>query len=450
MGMGRVTETVTKMEKFIGPSKPIFIGVAGVALLMLLLSFSPSTSFPNMFDMSKMTMSPEKDGEATKDCTTVSDQGLDLGHDPADPTFYDDPSFSYSIGTPLTNWDEKRQKWLYHHPSLAAAAGGGVLNRVVVVTGSQPPPCENPVGDALLLRLFKNKVDYCRIQGHDIFYNNAFLHREMTSVWAKLPPVRAAMVAHPEAEWVLWLDSDAVVTDMEFKLPFEKYGNHNFVISGWENLIYEKRSWLGLNTGIFLIRNCQWSIDFIETWASLGPANPNHDELKEIIRGTLTDKEFPGDEQSALVYLMLKEKKKWGEKVYIENGYSFNGYWVVIVDGYEKIEEMYRAVEAAASGLRRRRGEAVSGWYGEMREVYLNGTRDGGIGGWRRPFTTHFTGCQPCSGQHNPIYGGESCWNGMERALNFADNQVLRNYGFVHDGLGNSSFVSPLQFDSPS
>ncbi|KAF7129138.1 hypothetical protein RHSIM_Rhsim10G0098300 [Rhododendron simsii] len=449
MGMGRVAETVAKMDKIIGPSKPIFIGVAGVALLMLLLSFSPSTSFPNMFDVSKMTMSPEKDGAATKDCTTVSDQGLDLGHDPADQTFYDDPSLSYSIGTPLKNWDEKRQKWLHHHPSFAAAArGGGVLNHVVVVTGSQPTPCQNPVGDALLLRLFKNKVDYCRIQGHDIFYSNAFLHREMLSWWSKLPPVRAAMVAHPEAEWVLWLDSDAVVTDMEFKLPFEKYGNHNFVICGWENLVYEKRSWLGLNAGVFLIRNCQWSIDFIETWASLGPANPNHEELKEIIRGTLTDKESPSDDQSALVYLMLKEKEKWGEKVYIENGYSFNGYWLAIVDGYEKIEEMYRAVEAAASGLRRRRGEAVSGWYGEMREVYLKGTQDGN-GGWRRPFITHFTGCQPCSGQHNPIYGGESCWNGMERALNFADNQVLRNYGFVHDSLGNSSFVSPLQFDSP-
>ncbi|KAL7231639.1 hypothetical protein ACSBR2_009804 [Camellia fascicularis] len=33
----------------------------------------------------------------------------------------------------------------------------------------------------------------------------------------------------------------------------------------------------------------------------------------------------------------------------------------------------------------------------------------------------------------------------MEKALNFADNQVLRNYGFVHVDLLNSSFVSNLQ-----
>ncbi|KAH7846705.1 hypothetical protein Vadar_017231 [Vaccinium darrowii] len=271
----------------------------------------------------------------------------------------------------------------------------------------------------------------------------------MTSVWAKLPPVRAVMVAHPEAEWVLWLDSDAVITDMEFTLPLEKYRNHNFVINGWEDMIYEKKSWLGLNTGIFLIRNCQWSMEFIESWAELGPTNENHEKVKEIIKGSLTDKEFPGDEQSALVYLMLKEKEKWGEKVYIENGYSFSGYWVGIVDGLERIEEKYRAVEAAASGLRRRRGEAVTGWYGKMREVYLKGTRDGN-GGWRRLFITHFTGCQPCSRHHDPSYGHDSCWNGMERALNFADNQVIRNYGFVHNSLGNSSFVYPLGFDSPA
>ncbi|KAL4590642.1 hypothetical protein LXL04_003579 [Taraxacum kok-saghyz] len=34
----------------------------------------------------------------------------------------------------------------------------------------------NPIGDHLLLRFFKNKVDYCRIHGYAIFYNNVLLH----------------------------------------------------------------------------------------------------------------------------------------------------------------------------------------------------------------------------------------------------------------------------------
>ncbi|PRQ48229.1 putative xyloglucan 6-xylosyltransferase [Rosa chinensis] len=24
---------------------------------------------------------------------------------------------------------------------------------------------------------------------------------------------------------------------------------------------------------------------------------------------------------------------------------------------------------------------------------------------------THFTGCQPCNGEHNPKYKGDACWN---------------------------------------
>ncbi|TQD71877.1 hypothetical protein C1H46_042585 [Malus baccata] len=99
--------------------------------------------------------------------------------------------------------------------------------------------------------------------------------------------------------------------------------------------------------------------------------------------------------------------------------------------------------------LRRRQAEKVSQFYGTMRDQHV---KDKGY--WeddlRRPFTTHFTGCQPCNGQHSSAYTWEACWNGMQRALNFADNQVLRRFGFVHPDLLNSSFVSPLPFDFPA
>ena len=45
----------------------------------------------------------------------------------------------------------------------------------------------------------------------------------MFGFWAKYPVVKAAMLAHPEVEWIWWVDSDAVFTDMEFKLPLERY-----------------------------------------------------------------------------------------------------------------------------------------------------------------------------------------------------------------------------------
>ncbi|KAJ6420299.1 hypothetical protein OIU84_030253 [Salix udensis] len=272
----------------------------------------------------------------------------------------------------------------------------------------------------------------------------------MNSYWAKLPVVKAAMLAHPEAEWIWWVDSDAMFTDMEFKLPLRRYDykKHNLIVHGWEKLIYKKKSWTALNAGVFLIRNCQWSMDFMERWSRMGPMSSEYEKWGEIQRSVFKDKLFPGsDDQSGLIYLLYKEKSLT-EKIYLEGEYYFEGYWVDILPTYDNITEKYTEIEKADGKLRRRHAEKVSEQYGAFREPHL---REAGIGkdSWRRPFITHFTGCQPCSGDHNPMYVGETCWNGMVKALNFADNQVLRKYGFVHPDLLDSNTVTETSFDYP-
>lgn len=101
--------------------------------------------------------------------------------------------------------------------------------------------------------------------------------------------------------------------------------------------------------------------------------------------------------------------------------------------------------------LRRRHAEAVAAAYARARDERLAAEpgADAGPKGWRRPFITHFTGCQPCSGDHNKLYSGENCYEGMRRALTFADDQVLRNYGFRHAG-PLSDDVRPLPFNYPA
>ncbi|KAL9158315.1 hypothetical protein ABFS82_08G059600 [Erythranthe guttata] len=344
-------------------------------------------------------------------------------------TFYDDPETRYTIDKPMINWDEKRKHWLNHNPTFGPKSKNGVI----IVTGSQPSACKNPLGDHLLLRFFKNKIDYCRIHGYEIFYNNAFLDPRMRSFWAKIPVIKAAMVAHPEKEWVFWVDSDAIFTDMDFKVPFERYEEHNLVVHGWPKMIYEEKSWVAVNAGVFLMRNCQWSMDFLDAWAEMGPKSPDYKKWGRILKSTLKDKLFPeSDDQSAMIYLILKGRKKWREMIYVENKYSLHGYWLGIVgklDGGKGAERLRR----------RRHAETASECYAAERE-------EGG-GGRRRPFVTHFTGCQPCSGEHNPAYEGDSCYVGMEKALNYADNQVLRSYGFLHPDITNGSYVTPLPFD---
>ncbi|XP_060188939.1 putative glycosyltransferase 7 [Lycium barbarum] len=404
----------------------MFIGGTLVALLIIwaILSFiSPiNPSFSPIFAMSNSTVPPSRDSQEL-------------------PTFYDDQDLSYTIEKPIKNWDEKRSKWLNIHPSFKLV----VKERVLIVSGSQSMPCKNPVGDHLLLRFFKNKVDYSRIHGCDIFYNNVLLQPKMFFFWAKLPAVRAAMVAHPEAEWIWWVDSDAAFTDMDFELPLQKYKDHNFVVYGWPKLIYEKKSWTGINAGVFLIRNCQWSMDLVEAWSKMGPQPPEYDKWGKILRTTFKDKDFPqSDDQSGLSYLLLEEKHKWGDKIYVESDYYYQGYWVDIIGTLNNVTDKYIGIEKKVPILRRRHAEKVSEWYVKLWEEYL--IKDN----VRRPFITHFTGCEPCSGDHNPMYTWETCYDAMKKALNFADNQVLRKYGFVHKDLLDSSSVFPLPFDFPS
>ena len=428
----------------------LFVGGALVAFLLVWgiwsMASPASTPSPNFERVVSDPLSTSVSDEIDSSDCAVDGQGVNLRHDPPDPTFYDNPKTSYKIGTPVKNWDEKRREWLKLHPSFAAGAG----ERILMLTGSQPTPCKNPIGDHFLLRFFKNKVDYCRIHGYDIFYNNVLLQPKMFTFWAKLPVVRAAMMAHPEAEWIWWVDSDAAFTDMDFKLPLERYRNHNLIVHGWPNLIYDKKSWTGLNAGVFLIRNCQWSLDFMEVWASMGPQAPDYDKWGKTLTSTFKDKMFPeSDDQSGLVYLLVKEKDKWAEKIYLESQYYFEGYWEEIVGTLDNITNKYLEIEKGVNTLKRRHAEKVSESYAEQREPYLKKAGNGRYS-WRRPFITHFTGCQPCSGKHNQMYAGESCWNSMQKALNFADNQVLRNFGFVHPDLLDSSTVTPLPFDYPA
>ncbi|KAL0763924.1 hypothetical protein Bca101_080075 [Brassica carinata] len=373
--------------------------------------------------------------------------GLDMQFDPPDPGFYDDPDLSYSIEKSITGWDEKRKQWLESHPSFKP----GSENRIVMVTGSQPAPCKNPIGDHLLLRCFKNKVDYCRIHGHDIFYSNSLLHPKMNSYWAKLPAVKAAMLAHPEAEWIWWVDSDAIFTDMEFTPPLHRYRYHNLVVHGWPSIIYDRQSWTAVNAGVFLIRNCQWSMELIDTWKGMGPVSPDYAKWGPIQRSIFKDKLFPeSDDQTALIYLLYKHKEVYYPKIYLEAEYYFQGYWIGVVGGFfANVTERYLEMEREDATLRRRHAEKVSERYGAFREERFLKGEFGGRGSRRRAFVTHFTGCQPCSGDHNPSYDGDTCWNEMIRALNFADNQVMRAYGYVHTDLSKTSPLQPLPFDYP-
>ncbi|KAI5569036.1 hypothetical protein BDE02_12G051900 [Populus trichocarpa] len=337
--------------------------------------------------------------------------------DPDDPADLEiNPNATYTLGPKISNWDQERKVWLSQNPEFPNFVNG--KPRILLLTGSPPNPCDNSIGDHYLLKGIKNKIDYCRIHGIEIVYNMAHLDKELAGYWAKLPMIRRLMLSHPEIEWIWWLDSDAMFTDMVFQIPLSKYDKHNLVIHGYPDLLFDQKSWIALNTGSFLFRNCQWSLDLLDAWAPMGPKGPIREEAGKILTANLKGRPaFEADDQSALIYLLLSQKDQWMDKVYIENQYYLHGYWAGLVDRYEEMIEKYHP----------------------------------GLGDERWPFVTHFVGCKPCGSYGD--YPVERCLRSMERAFNFADNQVLNLYGFGHRGLLSPKIkrirnetVTPLEY----
>ncbi|CAN6938512.1 unnamed protein product, partial [Brassica oleracea] len=309
----------------------------------------------------------------------------------SDPTDLDSPqeidmstNETYALGPKITDWDSQRKVWLDKNPEFPSTVNGKA--RILLLTGSPPKPCDNPIGDHYLLKSVKNKIDYCRLHGIEIVYNMAHLDKELAGYWAKLPMIRRLMLSHPEVEWIWWMDSDALFTDILFQIP--------------------------------LVRNCQWSLDLLDAWAPMGPKGPIRDEAGKVLTAYLKGRPaFEADDQSALIYLLLSQKDTWMEKVFVENQYYLHGFWEGLVDRYEEMMEKYHP----------------------------------GLGDERWPFVTHFVGCKPCGSYAD--YAVERCLKSMERAFNFADNQVLKLYGFGHRGLLSPKIkrirnetVAPLEF----
>ncbi|PSS07939.1 Xyloglucan 6-xylosyltransferase [Actinidia chinensis var. chinensis] len=308
------------------------------------------------------------------------------------------PNVTYTLGPKISNWDQERKIWLDQNPQFPNSVNG--KSRILLVTGSPPNPCDNPIGDHYLLKSIKNKIDYCRLHEIEIVYNMAHLERELAGYWAKLPLIRRLMLSHPEVEWIWWMDSDALFTDMVFELPLSKYNDYNMIIHGYPDLLFNQKSWIAVNTGSFLFRNCQWSLDLLDAWAPMGPKGRIRDEAGKILTANLKGRPaFEADDQSALIYLMISQKDQWMDKVFLENSFYLHGYWAGLVDRYEEMIEKYHP----------------------------------GLGDERWPFVTHFVGCKPCGSYGD--YPVERCLSSMERAFNFADNQVLKLYGFRHRGL---------------
>ena len=117
-------------------------------------------------------------------------------------------------------------------------------------------------------------AQYCGRHGYVLRNLPPDLNRRQ-ACWAKIPALLAALQDHPVAVWV---DSDAVVANPQLQLEDFLTEGHDMVFQQPERLFAPLRAQPGLsrqrqpvNTGVFMVRRCEWTLDLLRQAYALAP-----------------------------------------------------------------------------------------------------------------------------------------------------------------------------------
>ncbi|GAQ82133.1 xylosyltransferase [Klebsormidium nitens] len=299
--------------------------------------------------------------------------------------------------------------------SIDGGERGGGRTRLMLVTGTDGRACSTTRGAEVLTRSLKNKVDYARLHGIPLYYAMEAFDDAFDIYWVKLPLLKKLMQTHPTIEWFMWVDCDAIFTDMARVVPLDEYGDYNLVLSGNATAVFEEPDWLGLNTGGFLLRNCAWSVDLLDATMALGNRYTTRRDtgllLNRVLRGRAEasgDHEWPADDQTTLIYLLATQPHLWKEKTYLDTTKMYHNWWVEVA---QRLPQILPGEDGAPG---------PSKW---------------------RPFISHFTGCKFCNMQDADAHEGqvENCLTTFDRLYRFADDQVLENFELRHKSVDNEA-----------
>ena len=114
---------------------------------------------------------------------------------------------------------------------------------------------------------FTNKLDYCEHNDIECFLHTKSPISSRPPAWGKV----ALMERHlGEVDWLVWIDCDSFFMNHSIDLrnvianavEMSEFDSHVNFISSEDALM--------LNTGIFAIRNCEWSKNLLSKWSNAG------------------------------------------------------------------------------------------------------------------------------------------------------------------------------------
>ncbi|GBG84088.1 hypothetical protein CBR_g37963 [Chara braunii] len=313
--------------------------------------------------------------------------------------------FSFHSGLP----SPKRLLWSQQTLAPVSTKAFGMAERnprVLMISASQAF-CGTSLGDNNIMKSLKNKADYARRHGMDTWFSLELLvdpayHRLRN----KILLIRHVLRTQRNYDWYIWIDSDAMITDMNFRIPWEQYRGYSLVMWGdGPSLDTEPHFTRSLNTGVVFYRNDYYSRNFLDEMVKLWDSNPNQTELHSKVTGYIKGMTSFLCDQATVLYLLVTQKEQWINRVYLEERFHINRYWKPSAFELDSFME-------------------PDAWKGD---------------GNSPPFVVHFCGCSLCFKKFTDDF--EECQRQHERAFNFANNQIIREFGFMHRNLSSSEVV---------
>lgn len=199
-------------------------------------------------------------------------------------------------------------------------------SNVLIVTAISPKRCRGVDSDFLMLLSKNNKADYARIHNYDVLWSQEQVSPKLRGAWNKVATVHNLLLT-TAYEWIVWMDYDVLIYDLNFAIPFKKYAE-DFILWGLEKELYfDGDAHMGLNTGVFYVRNTPWSRELLARVGAIGEAwfeeKQKGARILQLNNYTWNPR---FENQNGFTYV-LKTWPEAGIKTRLERDYTMNGYW---------------------------------------------------------------------------------------------------------------------------
>lgn len=217
--------------------------------------------------------------------------------------------------------------WLYQQFSRNNGAVNN--NRVLMLFSVAPQKCPYSIGETIFNQSWLNRRQYASLKGFDLFFNRRQPDKRFTGLYNKISILYEVIVNESNKDrydWIFWMDYDSLIYNMSFNIPFRRYRHYSFVSWGdWDRLVNYADGEKGLNSGVFFLRNNEWSRTFLELILAFGLEEGRVKE--EEMNRTMFNYNRILYDQNAIVYLLYKNPKL-RKQIFFEKQYYLNRGWM--------------------------------------------------------------------------------------------------------------------------